>query len=113
VGIGVYLPISHPGGLPAPGHVLDYAREAERLGFDALWVGDHLLWRTPLLEATTTLAAVAAVTSRIALGTNIFLLGLRPALLVGALALFPSWCWLYFSPARSLRTMPAAPGDPG
>ena len=41
------------------------------------------------------------------------IIGLRPALLVGALALFPSWCWLYFSPARSLRTMPAAPGDPG
>jgi alkanesulfonate monooxygenase SsuD/methylene tetrahydromethanopterin reductase-like flavin-dependent oxidoreductase (luciferase family) len=81
LGVGVYLPISHPHGLPAAADVLDYAREAELLGFDALWVGDHLLWRTPLLEATTTLAAAAAVTERIALGTNVLLLGLRPSLL--------------------------------
>jgi MFS family permease len=40
-------------------------------------------------------------------------IGLRPALLVGALLLFPSWCWLYFSPARSLRTLPAAPENQG
>jgi alkanesulfonate monooxygenase SsuD/methylene tetrahydromethanopterin reductase-like flavin-dependent oxidoreductase (luciferase family) len=79
--IGVYLPISHPRGLPAPSTVLGYAREAEALGLDALWVGDHLLWRTPLLEATTTLAAVAAVTSRIRMGTNVYLLGLRPSLI--------------------------------
>jgi MFS family permease len=38
-------------------------------------------------------------------------LGLRPALLVAALLLFPSWCWLYFSPARSLRDLPTAPED--
>src|SRR5918997_72635 len=35
-------------------------------------------------------------------------IGLRSALLVGALVLFPSWCWLFFSPARSLRTLAAA-----
>ena len=40
-------------------------------------------------------------------------IGLRPALLVGALVLFPSWCWLYFSPARSLQRLPDGPGDPG
>lgn len=76
--LGIYLPISHPGGLPAPGVVVEYAREAEALGFDGVWVGDHLLWRTPLLEATTTLAAVAGATTRIGLGTNVYLLALRP-----------------------------------
>ena len=40
-------------------------------------------------------------------------IGLRPALLVSALLLFPSWCWLFFSPARSLRTLPAAPESAG
>jgi MFS family permease len=40
-------------------------------------------------------------------------IGLRPALLVGALLLFPSWCWLYFSPARSLVTLPDVPEDRG
>lgn len=34
-------------------------------------------------------------------------LGLRPALAIAALALFPSWVWLYFSPARSLGEIPA------
>jgi MFS family permease len=32
-------------------------------------------------------------------------LGLRPALGIAALALFPSWLWLYCSPARSLRDL--------
>lgn len=32
-------------------------------------------------------------------------LGLRPALGIAAVALFPSWLWLYFSPARSLREL--------
>jgi alkanesulfonate monooxygenase SsuD/methylene tetrahydromethanopterin reductase-like flavin-dependent oxidoreductase (luciferase family) len=79
--LGVYLPISHPGGLPAPNVVIDYARDAEDLGFDGLWVGDHLLWRTPMLDAATTLAAVAGATRRVSLGTNVYLLGLRHALL--------------------------------
>jgi MFS family permease len=37
-------------------------------------------------------------------------LGLRPALWIGAALLFPSWLWLFFSPARSLRTLPASAG---
>ena len=77
---GVYLPVSHPRGLPSFSSVIDYAVTAEGLKFDGLWVGDHLLWRTPLLDATTTLAAVASVTQRIGLGTNVLLLALRPAL---------------------------------
>jgi alkanesulfonate monooxygenase SsuD/methylene tetrahydromethanopterin reductase-like flavin-dependent oxidoreductase (luciferase family) len=89
---GVYLPVSHPHGLPKPAAVIDYARSAEALGFDGLWVGDHLLWRTPLLDALTTLAAVSSVTSTIGLGTNVFLLALRPALVsakaIGTLSYF-------------------------
>jgi hypothetical protein len=34
-------------------------------------------------------------------------LGLRPALAIAALALFPSWLWLYLSPARTLSTLTA------
>ncbi|MFB4316110.1 LLM class flavin-dependent oxidoreductase [Actinomadura sp. 21ATH] len=46
-------------------------RRAEELGFDTAWISDHLAWRriTPWYDAYTTLAAVAAVTSRIRLGT--------------------------------------------
>ena len=50
------------------------ARLAEDVGFDSLWVGDHLLYRNPgepakgPWEAWSTLAALAAVTSRVELG---------------------------------------------
>ena len=50
------------------------ARLAEDVGFDSLWLGDHLLYRSPdrgarrSWEVWTMLAAIAASTSRIALG---------------------------------------------
>jgi alkanesulfonate monooxygenase SsuD/methylene tetrahydromethanopterin reductase-like flavin-dependent oxidoreductase (luciferase family) len=54
------------------------ARRAEALGFDSLWVRDHLLYEPhgemerpdrTFYEALTTLTAVGAVTTRIGLGT--------------------------------------------
>lgn len=46
-------------------------QQAEEMGFVGGWVYDHLAWRghTPWDEATTSLAAAAAVTDRIRLGT--------------------------------------------
>jgi alkanesulfonate monooxygenase SsuD/methylene tetrahydromethanopterin reductase-like flavin-dependent oxidoreductase (luciferase family) len=52
------------------------ARTAERIGLDSIWVGDHLMYRytNPAIsargpfEAWTTLAALAAVTSKVELG---------------------------------------------
>jgi alkanesulfonate monooxygenase SsuD/methylene tetrahydromethanopterin reductase-like flavin-dependent oxidoreductase (luciferase family) len=54
--------------------LIEMARAAEAVGFDALWFGDHLLYDLPdgrtcgPWEAWTSLAALAAVTERIALG---------------------------------------------
>jgi len=49
------------------------AREFDALGFDSLWVCDHVygvpLPNLPILEAWTQLAAVAAITERAKLGT--------------------------------------------
>jgi alkanesulfonate monooxygenase SsuD/methylene tetrahydromethanopterin reductase-like flavin-dependent oxidoreductase (luciferase family) len=52
---------------------VDLAREAERSGFDSIWLGDHMLYRDEQGEsgpwdAWTQLAALAAVTERVTLG---------------------------------------------
>ena len=65
-------PISHD-------HLLSWARRAERLGFDSVWVSDHLFYsfarygagqdRIGSLEPLTALAAAAVATERVRLGT--------------------------------------------
>ncbi len=49
----------------------------EALGYDSIWVGDHVQFHNPTLESLTTLAYVAAVTRRVRLGTAVYLLALR------------------------------------
>jgi len=70
--IGVQLPEVERF-VPWP-EVVEMARAAEDVGFDSLWVGDHLLYdlkdgtqRGPW-EAWTSLAAIASVTSRVEIG---------------------------------------------
>ena len=54
--------------------LLDMIRAIEDLGFDSIWLGEHLLYRWPdrpprgPWEAWTELAAIAAVTSRVEFG---------------------------------------------
>ena len=54
--------------------MLDLARAIEDLGFDAIWLGEHLLYRWPNRpprgpwEAWTMMAALAAATSRVTIG---------------------------------------------
>lgn len=76
---GVMLP--HFGQEASRERLLSGALAAERLGYDALWVRDHLIW-TPhehegadltFLDATLTLAAVAGITERIMLGTAVLI----------------------------------------
>jgi alkanesulfonate monooxygenase SsuD/methylene tetrahydromethanopterin reductase-like flavin-dependent oxidoreductase (luciferase family) len=50
---------------------------AEELGFDSGWVGDHLSFHPPVLDAICALAAAAPVTRTLVLGTAVLLLPLR------------------------------------
>jgi len=56
---------------------LQQARAAEGLGFDSLWVGDHIAFHMPLLESLSLLSFLAGVTERVLLGTGVYLLPLR------------------------------------
>jgi probable F420-dependent oxidoreductase len=74
--------------------VRDYARLAEQVGFDTIWVDDHMFYEGPILaaghpgerrgawEAWTLLTALAVATERIEIGTFVACVSFRnPALL--------------------------------
>ena len=61
--------------------VLKLATWAEEAGLDSVWVGDSLTAK-PRLEAMTTLAAIAARTDRVRLGTAVMLMALRHPVLL-------------------------------
>lgn len=72
------------------GDLLAFARRAEALGYDSLWLSDHLLFRLAgredqpvgMWEGWSVLAGLAAATTRITLGTFVTCTGFRnPALL--------------------------------
>ena len=65
--------------------VLRLATWAEEAGIDSVWVGDSLTAK-PRLEAMTTLAAIAARTSRVRLGTAVMLMALRHPVLLAQMA---------------------------
>jgi alkanesulfonate monooxygenase SsuD/methylene tetrahydromethanopterin reductase-like flavin-dependent oxidoreductase (luciferase family) len=65
---------------------MDRLREAAVIAddspVDVLWVGDHLLWHVPILDPMIALGALAALTRRVTLGTNVLQLPLRPPVVV-------------------------------
>lgn len=73
---GFMLPISDPFGLGTP-DIAAAARHAEQVGAGTVWVGDHLAFHTPVVEATVALSVAAAATERVRLGFGVLLLALR------------------------------------
>jgi probable F420-dependent oxidoreductase len=58
----------------------ELAVRAEALGYESLWTGDHIAFHNPTLESLTLLSHLAAVTRRVRLGTGVYLLALRQAI---------------------------------
>ncbi|MFP6868230.1 MAG: LLM class flavin-dependent oxidoreductase [Nitrospinota bacterium] len=68
----------HPDRPSPPEEMFSLAESVEALGFDSLWMGDHIAFHGGhFTEILTTLAALAARSSRLTLGTAIYLLPLR------------------------------------
>src|SRR5262245_5763315 len=74
---GVLIP--HFGKEASPARIIEGAKLCEELGFDSIWVRDHLIWHPHgmeraglrFVEPFIVLAAIAAVTKRIKLGTAV------------------------------------------
>jgi F420-dependent oxidoreductase-like protein len=98
--IGIALPhydFSYPDGRPADLEAtIHWAQRVEELGFDSVWVSDHFFLdlgkyggpsrRFGSLEALTTLAAIAAETDRVRLGTLVLCYAFRHPPLVAKMA---------------------------
>src|ERR1700758_1301391 len=77
--------------MPDPQALIAYAVRAEALGFDSVWVWDHIFLGVdppfPVIDSLTMLTAVAARTTKIKLGTGVLVLPLRnPVVLAKELA---------------------------
>ena len=91
---GVFLPsyIWEGDGPERARGIKAFAREVEELGFDSLFITDHLLaakrfYSVNWLEPLTTLAVAAGATERVRLGTSILIMPLRnPVILAKELA---------------------------
>lgn len=92
--IGVFLPsfLFTDAGEDEPERLRTFARRAEDLGFESLWITDHIItakrfYRVSWLDSLITLSHAAAITSEIRLGTSILIAPLRqPALLAKEVA---------------------------
>lgn len=86
----IITPVEDRGGTTTPSwrDIATRAKVAEEVGFDSIWISDHLIHRFPgvpdygIWEAWSLVSALAATTSRVQIGTWVLSAGFRnPALL--------------------------------
>jgi probable F420-dependent oxidoreductase len=58
-------------------HIRGFAKRAETLGYDSLWLQERIVGDIVMLEPVTLLSYVAAITTKLKLGTSVILLPLR------------------------------------
>src|SRR5215471_21845228 len=58
-------------------HIRKFAAEAETLGYESLWLQERIIGNIIMLEPVTLLSYVAAITTKLRLGTSVILLPLR------------------------------------
>lgn len=108
---GVLLPtrgvlVYAGGGSPRVELNWQMAETAERIGFDSVWVGDSITSK-PRMEPLTTMAAIAARTQRVKIGTAVMLTALRhPVHLAHALSTIDN-----ISNGRTILGVGAGRGD--
>lgn len=83
VKVGIVLPSREAilAGHADPRLLIEVAERAERAGFDSVWTGDSIFHR-PRFDPLAMLAAVAARTSKIAIGTAVLIAAQRHPLLL-------------------------------
>jgi alkanesulfonate monooxygenase SsuD/methylene tetrahydromethanopterin reductase-like flavin-dependent oxidoreductase (luciferase family) len=88
--VGYHIPENEPG-IGWAG-IRERCRVAEAVGFDAIWVPDHLLYRFPgeaplaPWECWTTMSAIAAVTDRVTIGPLVLSTAFRNPALIAKMA---------------------------
>jgi len=75
--LAVSLPQTFPEGTIDPSAIARFARRAEELEFDSLWVQESIIGRQRQLDSIELLTFAAACTTRIRLGAAVLLLPLR------------------------------------
>ena len=63
---------------PRIDELADLVSLVDGCGYDSLWVGDHLAFPMSILDPLLQLAQAAVVSRRLLLGTNVYLVPLRP-----------------------------------